>query len=537
MEKRRRRRSELEDIPNLYHDIQSRLPVEEAARTSVLSKSWLHTWSTIPIIRFPLTPAILVDKEEDKEKVKPMEELVDRTLKRYLRDNIPIEIVDLIIDMTNQESASLAEKWIRLMATKSSTLKQLSLRICISSDYSVTLPAEILSSGRNLTDLEISCSSSIGLQMMNPFSMTSHPVIINCVCLRRLQLKNVHIIEEVLDDIFSICRLLVRVELSCCTGFRRVKVQNLHRLNQFRINSAGKRNPVVLEINDVPNIRLFNLEGNTLLPSMDSLGSVTTLWLAGMIVDDAFLHIIKSKFPFLESLTLDMKLSKVESFDITCASMKRLSLLWCPHMLIDVKVYAPKLVFFYFSGETTMPRLLFPEIVLEEIQIELSLIRRPMDNSFFLKMREAFTLSRKCDIQIQIHGILASDINLDLDDQRRRVPFPAMNVQRVSLRTFSDDGLWRDSSPFFDAFFMICHPKHVEDQSLNNNSHFCKLMMLEKKTRKGYWGDYLKDVEIRRQCLGDEKWETLTNSWRSFLDRSVEEWSGVEFKLYWHSVK
>ncbi|GJW29378.1 ribonuclease H-like domain-containing protein, partial [Tanacetum coccineum] len=41
----------LEDFPELMHCIQSLLPIEEAARTSILSKSWLYAWSTNPTLR------------------------------------------------------------------------------------------------------------------------------------------------------------------------------------------------------------------------------------------------------------------------------------------------------------------------------------------------------------------------------------------------------------------------------------------------------------------------------------------------------
>ncbi|GJS83515.1 retrovirus-related pol polyprotein from transposon TNT 1-94 [Tanacetum coccineum] len=43
--------SQLEAVPELIHHIQSLLPVKEAARTCVLSKSWLHALSTNPTLR------------------------------------------------------------------------------------------------------------------------------------------------------------------------------------------------------------------------------------------------------------------------------------------------------------------------------------------------------------------------------------------------------------------------------------------------------------------------------------------------------
>ncbi|CAH1444808.1 unnamed protein product [Lactuca virosa] len=89
--------------------------------------------------------------------------------------------------------------------------------------------------------------------------------------------------------------------------------------------------------------------------------------------------------------------------------------------------------------------------------------------------------------------------------------------------------MW-ERSLFFDAFFEICHPKCVyakPDVRFKHNNHFCRLMLrevLEKKTTTTgivYWPHYLKHVQIK-QAL-HQKWETLTNSHRSFLDGSTPD--------------
>nr|GEV21695.1 hypothetical protein [Tanacetum cinerariifolium] len=54
------RTAQLEYVPELIHRIQKLLPVEEAACTCILSKSWLHAWSTIPTVRFPPKPKVKV---------------------------------------------------------------------------------------------------------------------------------------------------------------------------------------------------------------------------------------------------------------------------------------------------------------------------------------------------------------------------------------------------------------------------------------------------------------------------------------------
>jgi hypothetical protein len=43
----------LSNLPKIIlHNILSRLPEEDAARTSVLSKAWLEIWYTFPNLRF-----------------------------------------------------------------------------------------------------------------------------------------------------------------------------------------------------------------------------------------------------------------------------------------------------------------------------------------------------------------------------------------------------------------------------------------------------------------------------------------------------
>ncbi|KAL7603367.1 hypothetical protein Lser_V15G17329 [Lactuca serriola] len=181
----------LEDIPEVIHNIQSRLPVKEAARTSILSKSWLHAWSTIPILRFREAVTSLTE-EQETEHVK----VIDHTLIRYLHDNIPIQSINLKINIENQDSASLAEKWIRPVASKSS-LYELSLTFVVAS-ASFTLPDNILS--------------------------------------------------------VLIILSLVKIKLLHCKGFNTIKVKNLSYLYTLRIIS-DEGNTTFLEINHVPNLR------------------------------------------------------------------------------------------------------------------------------------------------------------------------------------------------------------------------------------------------------------------------------------------
>ncbi|KAI3497419.1 hypothetical protein L1887_40016 [Cichorium endivia] len=337
------------------------------------------------------------------------------------------------------------------------------------------------------------------------------------------------------------------VLLRSCKGFKTIRVKNLPRLYELQI-ALDAVDSTALEISNVPNLGVFSFDlylRSRFHPHLPfnayaiSLGSnVTQLRLAGVVTDNACLDAIKSGFPFLESLTLDLASWMLESFHFTCASIKILPLLSCPDILIDVQVHAPKLKNFKFCGDT-LPSLLFPVSSLNRLWLSLSL-DLPFDANFFLKMREALVLSRECYLDITTHNS-ELPFDMDMDDLRTRLLLPpALNVQQLCFETDEDDCLW-ERSPFFEAFFEICHPRHVipyPDISFSHNNHFCRLMLrevLEKKkkmmmTVTAYWPHYLKHVQIRQDPY--QKWKTLTNSHRSFLDGSSPD-VDLEFKLEW----
>lgn len=132
-------------------------------------------------------------------------------------------------------------------------------------------------------------------------------------------------------------------------------------------------------------------------------------------------------------------------------------------------------------------------------------------------------------------------LEIDIDDLRRRLPFPpATNLQKLSFKTTGDECLW-ECSPFFQAFFEICRPQQVTawpDTMLKDKNHFCKFMLqiLEKNNSKitttTYWPRYLKDVQIEPPDH-NPKWETLSHSHTSFLQGPTPEHLPFKFLLNW----
>ncbi|GKD00748.1 hypothetical protein Tco_1463882 [Tanacetum coccineum] len=190
-----------------------------------------------------------------------------------------------------------------------------------------------------------------------------------------------------------------------------------------------------------------------------------------------------------------------------------------------------------------MATLLFPSGTPAHIHLILRFLKKdPIDLSFFLKVRKALDLSSNFHIET-IDDFVPS--NIDLDDLRRMVPFPARNVQQLLFGKHWAKKLWKHS-PLLDFLFSICYPCYVKAyyRSSNSKNYLYKQMvgMMYKKMCN------LKDIEIKNPYDGkwesrryswrsyphDEKWESLTYSWRSFYDEG-NDYNSDEFKLNWLS--
>ncbi|GJS40607.1 F-box protein-like protein [Tanacetum coccineum] len=347
-----------------------------------------------------------------------------------------------------------------------SCLKRLSLKIWVLND-SFTLPNELFSS-EALNTINVSAANSM---MTNLLRISSNPCI-KCVFLRVLDLHFLSISEEVLSNLLSTCTLLEKINLWHCEGLKNVMVKNLRHLCELGIVSVEQND--LWEINNVPSLRSFSYrtiygcwDDDPIPFKIDSLATLTQLSIDGVIIDNTFFDIIKSKCLLLESLTLGIRNWGLQSLVITSASLKSLTLdLWEYDRQVNVQVYAPKLLSFVYTGEAH--GLFFPTIAPKKIKLTYYL-KRPLDQSFFLKLGEVVNSSSKFDIYIKERNPEVP-LNIDLDCLRRRGSFLVTNVHELWLKKSSDE--------------------HME--------------MMERRTID------LKDVQYKNPCNG--KWETLTSS-------------------------
>nr|GEW47877.1 hypothetical protein [Tanacetum cinerariifolium] len=534
---------QLDDVPELIQHIQSLLPAEDAARSCVLSKSWLRAWSTIPTLRL-CQPGIHTSLIKHKER--RYIRFIRRTIRRYHQDNIPIINCDLYFAIHKQKSAARVEKSIKSVASKS-CLKELRLAI-FGYIASFTVPDEIFSS-ENLNMLSIKVAFPFYMKLSFSLHISSNPLI-NCVNLRELELIEVHISEEVFHNLVSTCKLLEKINLNLefTEGLKIIKVNNLHCLQELKITTGTRYYNI--EIYNVPSLRSFYCAASIFLgyvralSKIGSIRSLRELYLENVMFDDALSDMIESKFPFLESLKLIIKHCEVEIMDIRCATLQRLEIESWVSMPIKLQANAPKLLklHFYLHESVSMPSLLFPTVAPEQIELDLVLFK-PIDHLLFVKIWATLNISSKFNIEIQTLKS-AAPVQFKIDDVRTRVPFPATNVKSLFFHTFQDDD-WDDNSVLlFDAFFSICQPMYVVahyQQGLKVAKYFLKLVKKgarrKKKTVKVYWrqSTYLMGNPFTKKIGGEGKWEKLTSASVRLLEERLTVISVSEFELTWSS--
>ncbi|GJY89717.1 putative F-box/LRR-repeat protein [Tanacetum coccineum] len=212
----RQQQQQLQDVPELIHQIQSLLPADQAARTSVLSKSWLYAFSTSPDLRFQPVKSFL-NKQQQEER-RRYARFISRTLRRYHRDNLPIITCHLHFAVHKHKSASRAENWIKKLLLPSKTcLKELCLTI-LPAIASYTLP-DVLFSSEKLDKLSLQLDSQSKTYSLH---ISSNPVI-NCVNLRVLELLDVHITQDGLHNLLSSCKLLEKINLKLPNRLKKIK--------------------------------------------------------------------------------------------------------------------------------------------------------------------------------------------------------------------------------------------------------------------------------------------------------------------------
>jgi hypothetical protein len=356
----------LSSLPKIIlHCILLRLPEKDRARTSVLSKAWLDTWYTFPIlsisdIKIPGMPqAEPIEHSERKRKTLEFCDYVKWRMLKFRDQSLTIKEFKLdVFRLKLHHISNDINIWLKLACECGVEVLQYYQNLSVNQhqcEYHV-LPISVIEA-KSLTKLVLD-----GFIEIDPIFMNYS---IKCLSLRVLSLRRVHLGDEhAINHLISLCPLLEYITLKSCyvlsSGvgtmelMKSLSISGLQNLKSVDVSGIQY---VSIDASSLENLCYCPEDDNYRAPSMivfidfDRCRNLKELYLQSVastfLTDKWFLELFP-KFPFLESLKFK-KCAISERIDISSVRLKRLEFSHCFN-LKEVNIDAPNLLSCGYNG-------------------------------------------------------------------------------------------------------------------------------------------------------------------------------------------
>ncbi|XP_024628596.1 putative FBD-associated F-box protein At5g53635 [Medicago truncatula] len=386
----------LSNLPKvILHSILSRLPEKDAARTSVLSKSWLETWHTFPILSFsdakitglfpPSDIGRMLFPELMDDFVRKIENFIDYvkiTLLRFYDNGLAINKFKLVVNNVELRGYNVElDLWLKLASESGVEVLQLCLPNGPNHEYYV-LPEGVMG----------------GIRVDTAFMNRS----IKFFSLRILSLKHVLSRDEhAIEHLISCCPLIEHITLRDCSMLSPNGATN-HLLESHTsgvIKSLSMDGLLKLKTVDVQGIQEVYIDSPSLEKlrycpgyfdapfkiDFDRCQNLKYLDLcldSGIITDKWFLELFR-KFRFLESLKLD-DCTMAERINISSVQLKVLELSDCSN-LKEVNIDAPNLLSCVYCSDGDSEPIISFLTSSSQLKVDMDI---PIDHHHLCNLRE-----------------------------------------------------------------------------------------------------------------------------------------------------
>jgi hypothetical protein len=409
----------LSSLPILIlHCIMSKLPEKDAASTSVLSKAWLDTWYTFPILSFSdskfmeKSPAPQpMENSEKMRKILGFCDYVKRNIQRFRDQRLAIKEFKLKVDCFGLEHISNdVDIWLKLACECGvEVIKYSQDVLSVGQDQYYVLPMCVIEA-KSLTELVLDGFIKIDSTFMN------HSI--KFFSLRVLSLDRVLLGDQhAINNLISFCPLIESITLWFCSmlvsGDReKLKSLSISGLQKLKSVDVYGIQDVYIDAPSLENLcydhyvydAAFKIDFDRCI----NLKKLNTIKLTNKWFPEQF-----PKFLFLERLKLNS--CKIpERIDISSVRLKELELLYCSN-LKEVNIDAPSLWSCEYSGtiDASGPTISFSKI---SSQLKVSILIH-VDYVHLCNLRE-FVLNIKpnniflTSLFISIDGAL-NDVSLN----------------------------------------------------------------------------------------------------------------------------
>ncbi|XP_009800644.1 F-box/LRR-repeat protein At3g03360-like [Nicotiana tabacum] len=210
----------IEVLPDcLVHKIVSCLSFKEAAKMSILSKTWLQGWMTHQNLEL---------KAQNFNVMK----ILDKIMERYRDSKIHIEKFEFLKAFSISgfvELFPLIDKWLDIALHNG--VKDLAYIDVRSSLY--PLPIFTILAAKSLRELVLWGCDLIGGSLSGGLA--------NCYSLRKLSLCDVCLNDNMLQTLLTSCPLIVNFFIEHCTGLQKTELRNLQRVKSVSIKTLRKQ--------------------------------------------------------------------------------------------------------------------------------------------------------------------------------------------------------------------------------------------------------------------------------------------------------
>ncbi|OIS99377.1 f-boxlrr-repeat protein, partial [Nicotiana attenuata] len=416
----------------LIHKILSYLEYEEAAKMSILSKTWLQAWLTHPNLLFRLY------SEQDVK-------IIDQILERYGDTKTPIYMFECSIYYRRYDFGKffpLIDTWLTVALNNG--VKYLAYRDYLRSpSYPLSIVRTLAAKSLRELDLE-------GCDLMRVSLSTSN--VINCNSLRKLSLHDVHLDDKMFQILFASCPLIVNIVIHHCVGLTEIEVRNLQKVKSVSIKT--KKNQCVTI--QAPTLEYLSYNGFSKESSMLDIvecWSLKSLELSCERISDGFLEHLIFRSQFLESLILNSLSIGLESINLCGSqSIKFLKILACEGIR---EIDAPNLVTLEYMG-SQIPKL---KLAKESSQLKHSKLflycrNNILNNAWFCELKKFLSNSTSWS-EVTLKFYQRNEINrkeLQLLANPQLNIYPQVDVLDVEIY------LTRECPAFLDALLWSCHP-------------------------------------------------------------------------------
>ncbi|XP_075085414.1 putative F-box/LRR-repeat protein At3g18150 isoform X1 [Nicotiana tabacum] len=408
----------IEVLPDcLIRKIVSYLSFKEAAKMSILSKTWLQAWLTHPNLEFT------VDYHHDMK-------VVDKVMERYRDRKIPIEKFELSSDSSSREDI---EKWLGIAL-------QNGVKDCRFHGLACPLPIFIILAAKSLKELV--------LTRCNLKSVSLSRGVANLFYLEKLSLSSIYLNEDMLQTLLTNCPLIVSFVIDSCYGLDKIELRNLQKIRSVSITKSSRKR-VKIQAPTLEHFSYYQLSVEKLdIVECKNLKSVE---LSYVTLSGGFLEHLISGFQFLECLIIVCLGKGSERFNILSRSLRVLKIEDCEGV---GEIDAPNLESVEYIGDQ-IPRL---KIAKTSSQLKHSQIVLHCQNNlnvvWFYELRR-FLSNLTSWSQVSLHFSKCHEINRKELKPHDRVALPQVDVLDVDIKSSGN------CPTFVDALLWSCHPKRL----------------------------------------------------------------------------